>query len=286
MAKKKFYAVVCGRKTGIFTDTNQARSQTTGFKGGRLFGFTTKDKAEQCLKDYKIPITHHETSTKKRFYAVVTGKKTGIYSDLQEAQAQTKGVKNSKYIGFATQALAEIYLAEHTKPAKIKKVVAKPPTVVKPKVIEPVSAPITMPRPQAIHTFYVDGAFFHSNLAGFYGLVTNDYVIKDFGAVPPQYLELHNYGAELYACKRALELALTYDIPVPQIYTDFEGVLHLLTTYPQKQNLKPAEEDFITFYKMISLYLNVTIEHISKTTETHYHKHAHYLGQKGRLLEN
>ena len=43
--KKNFYAVKCGRKTGIFTTWQECREQIDGFSGAEYKGFATYDDA-------------------------------------------------------------------------------------------------------------------------------------------------------------------------------------------------------------------------------------------------
>ncbi|MCH5264930.1 MAG: ribonuclease H family protein [Lachnospiraceae bacterium] len=49
MAKKKFYAVKAGRKTGIFLTWEECREQVEGFSGAAFQGFPTKEQAEAFL---------------------------------------------------------------------------------------------------------------------------------------------------------------------------------------------------------------------------------------------
>jgi len=57
MAKKKFYVVWKGKKTGIFNSWNACKKQIDGFTGAEYKSFTSKDEAEKAFKgnyeDYK-----------------------------------------------------------------------------------------------------------------------------------------------------------------------------------------------------------------------------------------
>lgn len=50
-AKKNFYAIAHGRKTGIFTSWPEASAQVTGFSGSRYKGFVTRSEADQWLTE-------------------------------------------------------------------------------------------------------------------------------------------------------------------------------------------------------------------------------------------
>ncbi|WP_059105796.1 ribonuclease H [Shouchella shacheensis] len=61
MAKKKFYVVWKGRKTGIFSTWAECEAQVKGFPGAAFKSFATKGEAEAALKGGK---TRTRTSTK------------------------------------------------------------------------------------------------------------------------------------------------------------------------------------------------------------------------------
>lgn len=57
MAKKKFYVVWKGKKTGVFTSWDACKKQIDNFKGAEYKAFTSKEEAEKAFKgnyeDYK-----------------------------------------------------------------------------------------------------------------------------------------------------------------------------------------------------------------------------------------
>lgn len=62
MAKKKFYAVAAGRKTGIFTDWPSAESQVKGFAGAKYKSFPSRAEAESWLDN---PVYTAQNGAKK-----------------------------------------------------------------------------------------------------------------------------------------------------------------------------------------------------------------------------
>ena len=50
MAKKKFYVVWKGHKTGVFTSWNVCKKHITNFKGAQYKSFASKDEAEKAFK--------------------------------------------------------------------------------------------------------------------------------------------------------------------------------------------------------------------------------------------
>lgn len=51
MAKKKFYAVAVGRKTGVFTDWASAEQQVKGFAGAKYKSFPSEQEARSWMDD-------------------------------------------------------------------------------------------------------------------------------------------------------------------------------------------------------------------------------------------
>ena len=49
MAKKKFYAVKCGRKTGIYENWDECKAQVNGFPDAQYKGFASRSDAEDYL---------------------------------------------------------------------------------------------------------------------------------------------------------------------------------------------------------------------------------------------
>ncbi len=58
---------------------------------------------------------------KKKFYAVASGKKNGIYTSWSEAEAQVKGFGGAKYKGFVSRSDAEAWMKNPEYNQKIKK---------------------------------------------------------------------------------------------------------------------------------------------------------------------
>ncbi len=51
MAKKKYYAISKGRKPGIYNDWPTAEAQVKGFQGAKFKGFSSRQQAEEWLKN-------------------------------------------------------------------------------------------------------------------------------------------------------------------------------------------------------------------------------------------
>ncbi|PIE72011.1 MAG: ribonuclease HI [Deltaproteobacteria bacterium] len=63
MAKKKYYAVAQGHKTGIFTDWSSCEAQVKGVKGARYKSFVSRKEAENWLRD---PVYQPKNTVQKK----------------------------------------------------------------------------------------------------------------------------------------------------------------------------------------------------------------------------
>lgn len=64
MAKKKYYVVWSGKKTGIFETWNECKEQVNGFKGARYKSFASKEEAEMAFKSGGSPTSTENRSLK------------------------------------------------------------------------------------------------------------------------------------------------------------------------------------------------------------------------------
>lgn len=94
MAKKKFYAVKQGRKTGMFLTWDECKKQVTGYPGAIYKSFGTKEEAEEYLG-----VTGSQTAQKDR-EADLTGREGEI----------TRSVSSGKNKSENTEKAVEIYV--------------------------------------------------------------------------------------------------------------------------------------------------------------------------------
>jgi ribonuclease HI len=65
MAKKKFYVIWSGHKTGVFTSWDTCKKQITNFKGAQYKSFISKEEAEKAFKGKYIDYVGKETKKEK-----------------------------------------------------------------------------------------------------------------------------------------------------------------------------------------------------------------------------
>lgn len=65
MAKKKYYVVWSGKKTGIFETWEECKEQVNGVKGAKYKSFPTKEEAEEAFKKGHAQTLAKRSKTKK-----------------------------------------------------------------------------------------------------------------------------------------------------------------------------------------------------------------------------
>lgn len=105
--KKKYYVVVKGRRPGIYTDIKKYNRNISGLSDVKAKGgFKSRARAEQWFKEAK---------PKKEYFAIVIGKRRGIYIDRKKYLKNLQGVRKGwGKDGFQTKEEAKKWLLERT----------------------------------------------------------------------------------------------------------------------------------------------------------------------------
>jgi len=110
MAKKKFYVVWKGHKTGVFTSWDVCKKQIENFKGAQYKAFTSEVEAERAFKgkyeDYK------GTNTKKEKLSEAELKLIGkpIYPSLSVDAACSGNPGKMEYRGVNTETKKQVFI--------------------------------------------------------------------------------------------------------------------------------------------------------------------------------
>ncbi|RLN06898.1 hypothetical protein BBJ28_00001988 [Nothophytophthora sp. Chile5] len=111
-----FYAVAVGRTTGVFTSWNHAQTATRRYPGAKFRKFLTLAEAERFLDVHgvisDVSVRRLDGDT-ERVYAVAVGRRTGIFTDLNEAKRQTHGYSGASMKRFPCYADAADFLDRH-----------------------------------------------------------------------------------------------------------------------------------------------------------------------------
>ncbi len=185
-----------------------------------------------------------------KFYAVVVGRKPGIYVTWVETEKQVKGYKGAKYKSFATRNEAMEFMESHNVVNTNKETSVEPTMVVA----------------------YTDGSM-KDHIAG-YGIV----ILKDFEKITaygkvPESIGITNNVAELYAIYVTLSLVKT-DI---LIKSDSAYAIGVLTSFIPKVNL-----ELIDAIKKIMIGRKVMFEHVTAHIGIKYNEEADELANYAR----
>ncbi|KAM0559471.1 hypothetical protein ACHAPJ_004501 [Fusarium lateritium] len=104
---KKYYAVKCGRKPGIYVDYEDCKAQISGFSGAVFKSFKTQQEAQDFVDGKRVQSAANGPT---KFYALAIGKQPGIYEDWGDVQTRIMGVHGPKYKKFNTRGEAEDFI--------------------------------------------------------------------------------------------------------------------------------------------------------------------------------
>ncbi len=178
---------------------------------------------EECRTEIENYFTADSTSRSpkgyimapKKYYAVVSGRKPGIYTSWPEAQAQVNGWQGAKFKGFPTRKEAEVWLASPTYSQSAKKT----PSSARPTIAS------TSPKTGEV-TIYTDGGARFNPGPGGYGVV--QIYKSERKELSGGYRMTTNNRMELMACIVALRELEHRDKPV-RLYSDSSYVVNGIT---------------------------------------------------------
>lgn len=148
----------------------------------------------------------------KKFYAIASGRKPGIYTNWPAAQAQVAGYPGAKYKGFPTRAEAEAWIKNPLYSSKAAKIGQR----AKPSDTE------TSPQKEEV-TIYTDGGARYNPGPGGYGIV--QIYERERKELSGGYKLTTNNRMELMACIVALRELEYRDKPVT-LYSDSSYVVN------------------------------------------------------------
>lgn len=140
----------------------------------------------------------------KKYYAVRSGRQTGIFLTWEECRKQVTGYPGAAYKGFATRPEAEAFLTGGT-PAQ--------------------PAPAAAPEQTAVA--YVDGSYLHATREFACGAVLywqgeELHFSEKFS--DPDLCDMRNVAGEIKGSETVIRWCLEHGVPAVEIHHDYEGV--------------------------------------------------------------
>lgn len=179
----------------------------------------------------------------KKFYAVKSGRQTGIFYEWDECQKSIAGFSGAVFKSFKTMEEAEAYLkGEDIYLEKIKQEVA-PDTAVA----------------------YCDGSFDDRTKRYAYGVVVIDHELKEhelcYAGSDERYADSHNIAGEVFGALTAMDWAVSNGYQKIKIFHDYEGIeawatgrwsakSQIAVTYSKIYQTKYAEILDVSFFKV------------------------------------
>lgn len=159
----------------------------------------------------------------KKYYAVRTGRKTGVFMTWAECQKQVTGFSGAEFKSFPTMEEAQAFAGVNAE--------GIPDTL--PRAEKPASAQVIA---------YVDGSYRSDTGEFSYGMV----ILKDGEEhtfcekmTDKELALMHNVAGEIKGSEAAMQYAVDHNIPEITIYHDYEGIANgapVLESYQTRNN--------------------------------------------------
>lgn len=219
----KVYAVIIGRKPGIYNTAEEAIEQVKGFKNGTFKKFKSEEKANNYINNL------NKGTKKQRYYAVTIGRELGVFDSLSKARKQVVNFSNGKMRVFKTLEEANTYFQNNlNNPNNINKVneINKVNKVTKKKKQNKVKSNTVVKSILANHVF-VDGSYNYKTKSYGYGGIMfcnkGVYTFKGSG-VDERFAGLESISGELMAAIEAIKLGIELKLKELTIVYDCEAI--------------------------------------------------------------
>jgi len=111
MAKKKYYVVWKGKRTGVFHSWDEVKTLIQGYSAAKYKSFSSRQEAEKAFKNPESVVSKPKKK-KAKYYVIWDGENSGIYTEWEVAQKKMKGVPWDRFKTFGSKVLAEKALSE------------------------------------------------------------------------------------------------------------------------------------------------------------------------------
>ena len=119
---KAYYAVARGHNVGVYHSYVEVQQQTDGYTGALFMAFLTSSEAQLWIDEDRAAqigangpaanVAHGAAGEK--FYAVLRGRRLGVFNSWHEAQRSTDGFPHSRHKSVDTHAAATAWLERKT----------------------------------------------------------------------------------------------------------------------------------------------------------------------------
>lgn len=206
----------------------------------------------------KCKINYLSGGRSMKYYAIKKGRKTGVFTNWPEAQAQVSGFKGAEYKSFSTKNEAIDYLEGGRQVQIIEK---NPNTLLA----------------------YVDGSYIEG--FDFYGsgvvlLDNKKNVIQEysFKGNKEEYLSSRNVAGEICATLKAVEYAVENGFAQIVIYYDYEGIEKWFNS--SWSTNKPISKDYVSKMRRLEKYIDIRFVKVMAHTGNEFNEVADKLAKR------
>jgi ribonuclease HI len=224
---------------------------------------------------------------KKNFYAVRTGKVTGIFQTWDECKASVDGYPGAEYKGFSTEEAAKEYLAGGVKTRTVE-VSPKLPKGASAKSCLKLSKAAKRPLPPQVACLpgqvvaYVDGSFDKKVKRYSFGcvLITPEGEIGEWSGNGdnPESLALRNVTGEMLGAMFAVKWCIKNNYPAIDIRYDYSGI-EMWATGKWKTN-NPLTQKYAAYMRQNGQRIKISFTKIAAHTGDYYNEMADKLAKK------
>lgn len=223
---------------------------------------------------------------KYRVYAVLRGRKTGLFYTWQECQQQIKGFSNAVFKGFLTEEEARAWLTNGGWKEKQKQIQAENfqmttgrtgqemehidwNTYFKEDHLDTSVLPKVMPEAYA----FVDGSYndnYHGKKVYGYGGIVHvngeDTFVHGNGS-EPEFIVSRQIPGEVFGSLSAIEKAIELGVAHLVVFYDYAGIGHWATSGKRWKAEKPIAKAYVQRYDELSKKIQVNFYHVKAHTD-------------------
>lgn len=199
---------------------------------------------------------------KRKYYAVRSGRKRGVFTTWEECQKQTDSYPGAVFKSFSTEEEARAYLGTALKEEAVE-------------TAEPETEPAAEKNPQEEHSLeklpavyaFTDGSFCSETgvygYGGFLHTAEEEIPVRGHGSLP-ELAESRNVAGETLGAIAAMEKAVELGIKEMTLFYDYQGI-EMWATGAWKAG-KPVSRKYVQEYKKLASRIKVHFFHVRAHT--------------------
>lgn len=208
---------------------------------------------------------------KQKYYAVKTGRETGIFLTWEECKKATEGYSGAEYKSFSSKAEAKKYL-NGTDASELK--------------ADPTADPMFYAQSDAL-TAFVDGSF--DTESGMYGfgcvIIAPDGSVteKNGAGIKEEARSARNVAGELLGTMTAVSIAIKNGFKKMKIYHDYTGISKWYNGEWKAESF--AAREYTEFMKKTKRYIRIEFVKVEAHTGVYFNERADILAKEALGLK-